>query len=245
MNKPILINCEQITPSYEDGESALQPLNLTACSGDIISIIGPDHELTSCYLKTIAGILDAQSGQLLITSQNTLNFERDDWIETRKQFAYVHANTAVLSAANALQNLMLPAMYHKLGDAAAFRDKAEQLLKAIQAGENLERLPAYLTKEQRYKIAVARALMLSPKALLLDDSFSSLELTAIADFQQFLLQLTEQDNLLLLLTTHDKNFALKHSSQIIYASENKILVFDSKAAIENCAEPEVRHYLSL
>lgn len=245
MKKAALIHCEQLVMSNDETDKTYAPLNMSAHAGDIISIIGPNHENKANWLKTIGGILQAESGQLFLSGKETRQFEKADWVRTRTHFAYAHANTAILSAANALQNLMLPAMYHKTGEVNAVRAKAEKLLDDIDAGDNLEQLPAYLKKEQRFKIAVGRTLMLDPQALLLDSPFTALDLSSINQFKQFLLGQIRDNSLLLILVTNDVKFALEYSDQIIYISEQHMLQFDKQHRIQDCDHPDVCDYLRL
>jgi len=238
-----LLHCENLTLDSDLNFASSKTINLEARAGEIISIIGPARESKSYWLQTIGGIMEAGSGQLLISNKNTQQFDKDDWVRARREFAYLHADTAILSAANALQNLMLPAMYHKIGPAEDLRIKAQLLLTEIEAGENLELLPAYLDKEQRYKIATARALMLNPKALLIENPFRSLEHASVKAFQQFLLNRVKNQNMLLILVTHNIKFALKHSDQIIYVSDQTMLQFDRDNQIQHCNIQEVRDYL--
>ena len=245
MENTALIHCQRLLVDGDEGGKIDDQLNLTAHAGSIISIIGPDHDSKTNWLKTIAGVLQPESGQLFLAGKETTQFEKQDWVRTRTQFAYAHAHTSVLSAANALQNLMLPAMYHKTGEADAVIAKAQKLLQDIDAGDHLELLPAHLKKEQRFKIAIARALMLDPQALLLDSPFTALELSSKDRFKQFLLDQVSDNNLLLILVTHDIKFALQYSDQIIYVSEQQMLKFDKKHRIQDCDHPEVCDYLTL
>lgn len=242
MTNSSLIDCQQLRLNEAEIN---HELDFVANAGNIISIIGPDQDDKSHWLKTIAGVISAASGQLNIAGKAVNTFNQKDWVYMRTQFAYVHANTAILSAANALQNMMLPAMYHKTGEADAVRGKAQQLLQDIDAGDNLERLPAHLKKEQRYKIAIARALILDPKVLFLDDAFSAIERPSMSHFYTFLLNKVRNDNLLLVLVSHDTQFTRQHSDQIIYISEHKMLQFDKTNRIQDCNDPEIREYLSL
>ncbi|MDH5611720.1 MAG: ATP-binding cassette domain-containing protein [Gammaproteobacteria bacterium] len=245
MKNELLIQCEHLVVDSEEGGKAEHQLNLQARAGDIISIIGPDQDGKINWIKTIGGIIQAKSGQLFLAGKEITQFEKDDWVRVRTQFAFMHALTTILSAANAVQNLMLPALYHKIAEASEVRARAEKLLKDIDAGNHLEQLPAHLKKEQRYKIAVARALMLEPKALLLSSPFTALELSSVSQFKQFLLNHVRENNLLLILATHDIKFALKYSDQIIYISEQQMLQFDKNHRIQDCDDPEVRDYLTI
>ena len=244
MENTALIRCEKLAVSSDLDTKITGALDMNARAGELISIVGPAHKNKSNLLQTIGGVLEAESGQLFLDNKDTLQFNKDDWVQARREFAYIHANTTILSAANALQNLMLPVMYHKTGQPDKHRAYAEQLLTDIEAGDDLEQLPAYLNKEQRYKIAVARALMLKPKALLINNPFTSLEHISIRAFQQFLLNKVRNENMLLLLVTHNIKFALEHSDQIIYVSDQNILQFDNDNRIQDCDNPEVRDYLT-
>lgn len=243
MKNMALLQCEHLVIGNEDDSYSQGELNLTAEAGEIISIIGPSRDINSNCLKTLSCVIETESGHLDLAGKSTKTLSKEDWIRMRTQFAYIHADTAILSAANALQNLMLPAMYHKTGEANELRKKAQQLLVDIEAGDKLELLPAYLTKEQRYKIAVARAMMLDPSALMLDSPFTRLDLSTIHQFKQFLLNTVRNNNLLLILVTHDTKFALEHSDQIIYISKQKILIFNKNNRIQDCQDQEVCSYL--
>jgi ABC-type polar amino acid transport system ATPase subunit len=139
---------------------------------------------------------------------------------------------------------MLPAIYHKTGKTDEIRSKAQQLLEDIETGEDLQLLPAYLTKDQRYKIAVARALMLDPHTLLLDSPFSALNFSSAGHFKQFLINKARNDNLLLILATHDTKFALEHSDQILFVSRQHMLQFSKTQRIQDCDIPEVCDYIT-
>lgn len=243
-NAPLMVG-EQLLINNGEGTKIAAPLNLSASAGNIVSIIGPDHDRKSCCLQTLGGIIEAESGHLYLAGKDVMQHNKAQWVATRTQFGYVHTDTAVLSAANALQNLMLPAMYHKTGEASEIREKARRLLLDIDAGDNLELLPAHLKKEQRYKIAVARALMLEPLALLLDEPFAALEMSSVRPFKQFLLCQASAAQRLLVLVTHDIEFALQYSDQIIYLSQQKLLQFDHQHRIQDCDDPEVRDYLTI
>lgn len=239
-----LIHCEQIIAQTHVGDYNGNALDFTAHAGTVISIIGPGHTGKSDWLQTISGIVQPVSGSLSLLGKDTATFEQLDWVRARTQLAYVQSDTTILSAANALQNIMLPAIYHDLGNAPDIKNKAMNLLEEIDVKCDLKLLPAYLRKDQCFRIAIARALILDPKALLLDNPFAPLDLTAANRFKRFLLNRVKTDNLLIIMVTHDINFALKHSDQIIFMADNQIYQFNETDDIHSCDIPEVRDYLS-
>lgn len=236
-----LIQCNQLIADVPNSGDPEFNLNFSAKAGTIISIIGPGHKGKTDWLKTIGGVNEAISGELHLLGKNTENFTRSDWVKTRTQIAYLKSDTSILSAANALQNVMLPAMYHNLGTASEIKDQALSLLAEIATNCNIEVLPAYLRKDQRFKIAVARALILKPRALLLDNPFSILDPEAASNLKEFLHNKVKHTNLLLILVTHDVKYALKYSDQIIFIGEH-IHTLDRKS-FTSCDIAEVSEYL--
>ena len=145
--------------------------------------------------------------------------------------------------ANALQNIILPGVYHQRGPAPELRERAVALVEEMQVDCELELLPAYLRKDQRFRIAVARAMLLEPRALLLDNPFSPLDLTASNSFKRFLLNRVRKHGLLLMLVSYDIKFALQHSDQIIFTTEDHVYLFNAANDIQSCDVPEIRQFL--
>lgn len=243
MNTTPLIHCEQLIAERYAGDYTGNGLDFSAHAGTVVSIIGSDHTGKSDWLQTVAGVAPPVSGSLSLLGKNTESYQQQDWVRARTQLGYVRSDTNILSAANALQNIMLPAIYHELSSIADIREKALNLLEELDVECDITLLPAYLRKDQCYKIAIARALILEPKALLLDHPFLPLDLKAASKFRRFLLNRVKNDNLLLITVTHDSKFAIKHSDQILFMAENQIYQFNKTNDIRSCDIPAVKDYL--
>jgi len=143
-------------------------------------------------------------------------------------------------------NTMIPALYHQLdrkNSKQLLVEKALDLLEEIDPQLNLDDLPAYIPKEQRFKIAVARALLLDPDVLVLDDAFSHLSNKSKRQFQAFLDKRVQQ-GLSLLIVTDDIQYALSHSDKLLFAEHNRLHLFDSRQAILDSKESIFNQYLS-
>jgi ABC-type transporter Mla maintaining outer membrane lipid asymmetry ATPase subunit MlaF len=244
MENPPLIHCDQIIAKTHAGNYIGNALDFSAHAGTFTSIIGPGHTGKSDWLQTIAGVVQPITGSLSLLGKDTETFDQPDWVRARTKIAYVQSDTTILSAANAMQNIMLPAIYHDLGSKPDIKDQATRLLEELDVKCDLTSLPAYLRKDQRFRIAIARALILSPQALLLDNPFGPLDLTATNKFKRFLLNRVKRDNLLLMMVTHDIKFAIKHSDQIVFMAGDHIYQFNETNDINTCDIPVVRDYLN-
>ena len=242
-----IIQCSGLIPEELPFDYHGDALDFKLGAGEVISIIGPDYSGKGNWLRTICGLEDQMSGDVYINGLNTLNLNAKDWTMTRMKVAYLHADTALLSAANGLMNVLAPALYHQLDkddNKQLLAQRALELLEDIDPDINLDDLPAYLSKDHQYKIAVARALLLEPDVLALNNPFAHFNSDSKHKFQAFLKNQVK-NGLSLLMVTHDIPYALRISDKIIFANRESLIYFDSADAVINSDIPMVKQFINL
>ena len=240
-----IISCNRLIPEWLPFEYSGKALDMHIDRGEVISIIGPDYSGKGNWLRTICELEEQHCGEIYINGLNTLELSATEWTMTRKNVAYLHDGTALLSAANGLMNVLLPAIYHQLdkdGDRQLLTERALELLEAIDPDIKLDTLPAYLSREHQYKIAIARALLLEPQVLALNNPFVHFNPDSKQRFQHFL-EGQVRRGLSLLLVTHDIPYALSKSDKIIFANRDNLIMFDSPQAMSDCDISLVRHFI--
>ncbi len=241
MQTESLISCKQFkaATSYEYlGEG----IDFELHAGEVVSIIGPNYYASSEWLSAIAGVGNALSGELALLDTAVDKLQREDWVKVRTALAFIKSDTAILSAANARQNVMLPAQYH--GDEAPdLANRVSELLDQLQVIDQ-ECLPAYLSPYQCNKVALARALILEPRALILDSPFERVDRISRQGLQNYLLSRVHEQQMALLTVTHDLDFALQHSNKLLFVTQEEVYIFDSTQAIKACTIPVVRQFLN-
>ncbi len=246
MQSNSIINCEQLIPGDLPFDYQGKALNLKLGRGEVTSIIGPNYSGKGNWIRAICGLEDQLSGKVYINGINTLNLSEKDWTMTRMKVAYLHEDTALLSAANGLINVLAPALYHQLDKNCKeqlLAEKALELLEEIDPEINLDDLPAYITKEHQYKIAVARALLLEPDVLVLNNPFAHFNSDSKHQFQTFLKKQVER-GLSLLIMTHDIPYALNISDKIIFAHKENLHYFSCREDVLHSDIPEVNEFIN-
>lgn len=247
MHDEAIIECQRLIPGELPFEYHGDALDFDIARGEVTSIIGPDYSGKGNWLRTICGLEDPLSGSVQIKGIDTMNLSEHDWTMTRRKVAYLHDDIALLSAANGLANVLVPAFYHQLDKQIEKRLLAEsalELLEEIDPDINLDDLPAYISKDHQFKIAVARALLLEPEVLALNNPFAHFNPDSKHKFQGFLENQVKQ-GLSLLIVTHDIGYALDISDKIIFASRENIIYFDSPRAILDCDIPMVNGFIHI
>ena len=241
-----IIHCEQLIPDDLPFDYQGEALDFDLAAGEVASIIGPNYSGKGVWIRALCGLDDQLTGNVYINGKNTLNLSADDWKTIRMKAAYLHEDTALLSAANGLINVLAPALYHQLDKTLKdqlLAEKALDLLEQIDPEINLDNLPAYISKDHRYKIAVARALLLEPDVLVINNPFAHFNSDSKHKFKLFLKQQVEQ-GLSLLIVTHDTPYALSISDKIIFADQKNLHHFDSREAILSSDIPEINEFLN-
>ena len=241
MKSEALIRCEQLIPQDLPFDYQGNALDFELHKGKIISLVGPDYSGKGNWIRAICGLEQQSSGSITINGSNTEDLTAEQWKMIRMKVAYLHQDTALLSAANGLANTLIPALYHQLDretDKLQLATQARELLRQIDEDIDLYELPAYISKEHCYKIATARALLLKPDVLALNNPFAHFNYHSKFHFKAFLESRVKQ-GLSLLMLTQDIPYAIEISDKIIFASRQGLHYFDSKEAIRDCDIPEV------
>lgn len=245
MSASPIIHCRDAIANIDGFHYEGAPLNFEAYPGEIINIIGPDYSGKSAWVKMLSGKEPPHSGEVSIFGRNVFDNERANWIYLRRNMAFIETDTALLSAANLLQNVMIPALYHVTETPDRVYERAHYLLEEIAPDTFPGALPALIRKDQRYRVAIARALIVRPRAIILDSPFDLLDAASATALKTFLLEYSEENNVLIVIVSHDIQFALQHSDKILFVSQNHIEQFEDADELRSSEHEGINEFLEL
>ncbi|MGB9098475.1 ABC transporter ATP-binding protein [Erwinia sp.] len=198
------------------GFSAVPDLSLTVEAGTLVTLLGPSGCGKTTTLRLLAGLEHPTSGTIRISGKDVTNLPANE-----RDVAMVFQSYALFPHMTALDNVMYGLLAGGMNKKEA-QDRAREGLKMIGLEQQGQRLPSELSGGQQQRIAVARALVLEPQVLLLDEPLSNLDerlrrrvRTDIRDLQQRL-------GFTAVYVTHDQEEALAVSDKIIVMQEGKI-----------------------
>lgn len=240
---PLLLQANGLIPACEDPATKMLPLECQIPANTTTCIIGA-AALATRYIRTLGGVDSAAQGELHLLGIEVSGLERKEWLALRKRVGYVGRGAPLLSVMGALRNVMLPALYHKLGSAESVEAHARSLISALQCDADLYSLPAYLTPLQRRQLAIARALVLDPKLLFLDAPFEGLELSCCEPLRTYLGKWPWFAGRALVVATEDLRFVREHADNIVFVSRNSVDVFDGWQAFAQADAGDVAQFIA-
>ena len=208
-----LLKVEALSKSYDSvnsGESleVLKDVNLEINSGESIAIVGPSGSGKSTILNIIGTLDDTSSGKILFKDKDIAQLSDSEKALFRNEsIGFIFQEHHLQPQCTVLENVLLPTMVpgNKHKDSAPAR--AVELLEKAGLGERKNHRPAQLSGGERQRVALVRSLINKPALLLADEATGSLDQERAREVMALLLEIQKEENLSLILVTHDLNLA--------------------------------------
>ena len=198
-------------------QEILHRISLKAEEGEFLSLLGESGCGKSTLLKCIAGLLDADSGAILLNGESLLKKPPE-----KRGAVIVFQDLRLFPHMTVEQNITFPMEIKKIPKRQQ-RDTAERLLKEVQLAGLGNRKIRELSGGQMQRVALARALAAEPALLLLDEPFSGLDERLRLEMGGLVKKIHRERGITTILVTHDKREALQLSDRIVLMSGGRPL----------------------
>lgn len=215
-----MIELRHLVKRYPDGTTAVNDLSITAPTGKITTLVGPSGCGKTTTLRMINRLIDPTDGDILLNGKSQSQF---DVIRMRRQIGYVIQSAGLFPHLTILKNICSLA-YLEGVDKKRARTRALELLDLVGLdGSYGSRYPWQLSGGQRQRVGVARALMLDPPFLLMDEPFSAIDPIMRHQIQNEFLRIQESIAKTIVMVTHDVDEALRMGDFVVILKEGGIL----------------------
>ncbi len=222
-----------LTKSY-GGRTVVRGVNLALAAGEIVGLLGPNGagKTTTFYMTT--GLVAPDSGRVELDGVDVT----DDpmYVRARKGIGYLPQEASIFRGLTVEQNIMAILETMKL-DAAARRARLQELLAELNLTP-LAKSPAYtLSGGERRRAEITRALVMSPKFILLDEPFAGIDPIAVTDIQKIIFHLRDR-GIGVLITDHNVRETLRITDRAYIVHDGAIFKSGTPASL--AADDEVR-----
>lgn len=227
-NKP-LVEFQDIYKIYVMGDTevrALDGVSFSVYDGEFVAIIGQSGSGKSTCMNII-GCLDVPTtGTYLLKGTDVSKLTDDEQAEIRnKTLGFVFQQYNLLPKLDVLENVELPLLYKGLSDKEQ-KERAMEALRRVGIDDKWHHKPSQLSGGQQQRASIARALAGSPSVILADEPTGALDSKTSNEVLEFLIELNEQGNTIILIT-HDNSIAAR-AKRVIRLQDGKI-IYDGDA----------------
>ncbi len=221
---------------------ALRDVSLTVDSGELVALLGPSGCGKTTLLRIIAGLESAGQGNILFSGADTTAVPARE-----RRVGFVFQHYALFRHMTVFENVAFGLRVKPRGlrpDEAGIRKKVHELLGLVQLDWLGDRFPAQLSGGQRQRIALARALAVEPKVLLLDEPFGALDAKVRKELRRWLRRLHDDLHVTSVFVTHDQEEALEVADRVVLMNSGRVEQVGSPQQVwEHPASPFVYGFL--
>ncbi|MDY0978293.1 sulfate ABC transporter ATP-binding protein [Massilia sp. CFBP9012] len=222
--------------------TALDDVSLQFPDGELTALLGPSGCGKTTLLRIIAGLEYPDSGAVLLDGQDSSHRHVRE-----RQVGFVFQHYALFKHMTVFENVAFGLRVKPRKDRPSetqIREKVKKLLELVQLDWIADRYPPQLSGGQRQRIALARALAVEPRVLLLDEPFGALDAKVRKELRRWLRRLHDELHVTSIFVTHDQEEALEVADQVVLMNKGRVEQLGSPDQVyNNPASPFVYGFL--
>lgn len=235
------ITVQNVTKNFGNFR-ALNDINLEIESGELVALLGPSGCGKTSLLRIIAGLEKPDTGSIIFHGEDVSGHDVRD-----RHVGFVFQHYALFRHMTVFDNVAFGLRMKARGERPnekIIKEKVQYLLQMVQLDWLGDRYPDQLSGGQRQRIALARALAVEPKVLLLDEPFGALDAKVRKELRRWLARLHDEIHLTSVFVTHDQEEAMEVSDRIVVMNKGVIEQVGTPAELyDKPANDFVYHFL--
>src|SRR3954454_6631072 len=195
---------------------AVDDVSITVPDGSLTALLGPSGSGKSTLLRIIAGLETPDSGRIMIQGNDTTHVPAQ-----HRNVGFVFQHYAAFKHMTVHDNVAFGLKIRKR-DKGDIDQRVRELLALVHLDGLADRYPSQLSGGQRQRMALARALAVEPKVLLLDEPFGALDAQVRKELRAWLRRLHDKVHVTTVFVTHDQEEAMEVADEIVLVAEGEV-----------------------
>ena len=221
----------------------LKGFSLDVAEGETMVIIGYSGTGKSVAIKHIVGLLEPDSGRVVVDGLEVPRLKRRDLYRMRARIGYVFQFAALFDSLSIGENVAMG--LRKQGELSEpdIRERVREALELVDLDGSADRFPAELSGGMRKRVGIARAIALRPKYLLYDEPTTGLDPVTSAVIDELMIRMREKLGVTGIVITHDMRSAYRVGTRIAMLYEGAVRQVGTVEEIKRTTDPVVSQFI--
>ena len=226
-----MIEIRGLWKRFED-KDVLRGINLTIEDGKTTVILGPSGQGKTVLLKNIVGLIKPERGSIMVDGEDITKVSRRRLFELRKKFSFVFQGGALFDFLTVRENIALFLRMHTKMKEEEIEKRVREALKVVGLSGTEGLYPEELSGGMKKRVAIARAIVSSPKYILYDEPTTGLDRTNARAVNNLINRLKEKFGVTSVVVTHDIECMETVADKVALLKEGKMFFVGKKEEVE-------------
>ena len=213
-----MIEVKNIYKSFDKTE-VLKEIESVFYRGKTNLIIGQSGSGKTVLLKSLLGLYEVDSGEILYDGISSKNMTSDDKREISKEMGMVFQGSALFDSMNVLENVRFPLDMLTDIDKNEKNERALKFIDRVNLKDAIYKIPSELSGGMQKRVAIARAIVMNPKYLFCDEPNSGLDPKTAIVIDKLIQEITKEYNITTIINSHDMNSVIEIGENIVFLKD--------------------------
>jgi phospholipid/cholesterol/gamma-HCH transport system ATP-binding protein len=234
----------EVTRTF-DGRAVLNNLSFEVAPGEAFCLLGRSGMGKSVTLKLAIGLIQPDAGAIYVENDNIVGMDEDGLSKVRSRVGFLFQSAALFDSFTLHDNLAVPLKrLRKKTPDEEIETIIQKNLDDVGLGKDGHKMPSELSGGMRKRAGLARALMLGPSILLVDEPVSGLDRVTASEIDDLLLRVRKRDNTAMLIVTHDTREACRVGDRVGILNNGSLIAMGRMDELEQNQNALVRALVS-
>jgi phospholipid/cholesterol/gamma-HCH transport system ATP-binding protein len=227
------------------GRMILDKVSFSVTRGEALCILGRSGTGKSVTLKLMIGLLQADAGKVLVAGEDMAALDENGLLKVRRKMGYLFQSAALFDSFTLNENLAMP--LHRLDrnkSKEEIKRAVEETLGEVGLAKDGLKLPNALSGGMQKRAGLARALVLQPEILLVDEPASGLDRITASEIDDLLIKVKKERHTTMVIVTHDIHGARKIADKFAVLDQGNLLAFGTPEELDRRQDPHLQQFIA-
>ena len=222
----------------------LRDVSFQVRAGEALCILGRSGTGKSVTLKPIISLLKPEQGRIWVEGEEITGLHASDLSRVRRKMGFLFQGAALFDSLTLYENLALPLFRLTSKSPAEVDAIIDRVLRDVGLGDDRQRMPSELSGGMRKRAGLARALVLEPRILLVDEPSSGLDRITASEIDELLLREKVERRTTLIVVTHDVRGARRIADRIAILNQGRLIADGTVEEVQHSENEIARSLIS-